>query len=192
MEAITIEENEPFLRQISKEVTFPDRELEDNINVLKEFCLTHNGVFAMAAVQLGIAKRIVYINSTSSDCKVSKNPFVLINPVILEQKGKTEFWEACFSGMLNFALVERPYSMRVRYQDEKGKTHEKTFEGFVCTVISHELDHLDGIFHMDRAKELMQMGSEERKLWRIDHKYKVYSKDCDFVYSPLDNKRNKN
>ncbi len=187
MEAITIAENEAFLRQKSAKVNFPDKNLEQDVEIVKEYCRTHNGCFAMASIQLGIPKRIVVIKSTSSDC--SPNPekdwLVLINPEIISQCGKTEFWEACFSGMLNFGLVERPYAMRIKYQDMRGGDFITNFEGFVCTVLSHELDHLEGIFHMDRAKKLIQIPKEERVIYRAKAPYKIYSKTCKFTYPKL-------
>ena len=56
----TIEYDEAFLRQISVPVEFEKRiDLEKDIQVLDEFCKA-NEVMAMAAVQLGIPKRLVY------------------------------------------------------------------------------------------------------------------------------------
>lgn len=57
---ITIEDNEPFLRQISKEVKLPDPTLKDDTAILDEFC-KWDAVLAMAAVQLGIPKRLIYL-----------------------------------------------------------------------------------------------------------------------------------
>jgi peptide deformylase len=64
LESITIEKNEKYLRQISKKVDINDPELHNNIVVLEEYCM-QNEVMAMAAVQLGIPKRIVYIKNTN-------------------------------------------------------------------------------------------------------------------------------
>lgn len=50
------------------------------------------------------------------------------------------------------------------------------FEGFEATVLSHEMDHLDGILHIDIAEEILKMSVDERKVWRQSHGYKVYSK----------------
>ncbi len=186
MEAITIADDEKFLRQVSREVRFPDKQLLAEVEVVKDYLRTHN-CFAMASVQLGIPKRIVVIKSTSSDCTPNeeKDWLVLINPEIVNQCGKTEFWEACKSGMTNFGLVERPYSIDLNYFDINAKKHRQTFKGFVCTVISHELDHLEGIFHMDRAKELIQLEESKRIEYRKQHPYKIISTDCHFEYPPL-------
>ena len=51
-------------------------------------------------------------------------------------------------------------------------------------MLSHELDHLDGILHMDVAKELLVMPKEERKEFRKEHPYKVISKTCEYMADP--------
>ena len=59
IKAITIEDDIDFLRQVSKEVVLTDSELENDIKILDEYCM-ENSVMAMAAIQLGINKRIIY------------------------------------------------------------------------------------------------------------------------------------
>lgn len=59
MKQITIEEDEAYLRQISKEVSFDDPNLISDIENLKKYCKELD-CFALAAVQLAIPKRIVY------------------------------------------------------------------------------------------------------------------------------------
>ena len=58
IKAITIYDNEPFLRQISKEVDFKDPHLQQDIALIEEYC-KENDVLAMASVQLGIPKRMI-------------------------------------------------------------------------------------------------------------------------------------
>ena len=53
---------------------------------------------------------------------------------------------------------------------------EKTYKGFQATVISHELDHLDGILHIDIAKQTKQLTKEERKKLREKFPYKIINK----------------
>lgn len=185
LKALTIKDNEKFLRQVSKTVSFKDNDLQQNLKDIKQYCIANNGLYALACIQLGIPKRIVYIKSTKPNdttANAENEQFLMINPEIISKKGKTEFWEACVSGLNNLGLVERPYEIVVKYQDEKGIFQIQKFEGFSSTVISHELDHLDGIFHMDRAKKLMQMPASERIEFRKQHPYKIISKDCEFDY----------
>lgn len=193
IEAITIQDNEPFLRQISSSVDIKnDKELMNDIDILDQFC-KENNVMAMASVQLGIPKRIVYLKNTNLDIinKIQNNSNseeienynekkVLINPTILKREGLTEYWEACASCLDNMGRVLRPYKIELEYYDIDGSQKVETFEGFESTVLSHELDHLDGILHIDIAEEVIEMPANERKIWRQSHEYKIYQKDGDY------------
>ena len=186
--AITIKDNEKYLRQVSSKVDLNDKELKNDINVLAEYC-KENGVMAMAAVQLGISKRLIYIKNTNLDIinKIQKNETtkdeenynesrLLINPVIIERYGLTDYWEACASGLDFMGHVKRPYKIIVEYLDIDGKKHKDIFEGLESTVLSHEMDHLDGILHMDIADEVLEMAEEDRKVFRQTHPYNIVSK----------------
>ena len=193
IKSITIADNEEYLRQTSIPVDIKnDKELEENIKVLENYCL-ENEVMAMAAVQLGIPKRLVYLKNTNLDIigkiqtdslteeeKKYNEARVLINPVIKKREGLTEYWEACASCLDNFGRVLRPYRIDVEYYDIKGNLHKETFEGFESTVLSHEMDHLDGILHIDIAEEVLQMPREERKKWRQTHGYQVFHKTGEY------------
>ncbi len=183
MEVKTIQNDEQFLRQKSKLVDFRDKDLQKDIQIIKDYTLSHD-VWAMASVQLGILKQIIYIKSISADGPNTgeQQSIMLINPKVISKKGKTLFWEACESCMPNIGLVERPYQLKVKYQDIDGYEHIQNFEGFVATVISHELDHLDGILHMDRAIDVRQLEKEQRIELRKQEPYKIISTDCEFEY----------
>lgn len=186
---ITIAENEAYLRQVSTPVAIEDDEnLKDDIEILEQYC-KKNEVLAMAAVQLGIPKRLVYVKNTnleivrksqtdfvSEEEKTYNEAKVLINPTIVNKEGLTDYWEACVSCLDNFGRVLRPYKIDIEYYDISGIKHLETFEGFPSTVLSHEIDHLDGILHIDISEELFQMPEEERKIYRQSHGYKIYFK----------------
>ena len=204
IKSITIEDNEEYLRQISKEVDIKnDEELMSDISVLDEYC-KENAVMAMAAVQLGIPKRMIYLKNTNLDIinKMQANTVseeeknyneakVLINPVITKREGLTDYWEACASCLDNFGRVLRPYKIELEYYDVEGTKKQEAFEGFESTVLSHEIDHLDGILHIDIAEEVYQMPAEERKAWRINHGYKVYSKTGNYEVLRKENSKKK-
>ena len=182
LEPITIENNEQYLRQFSKIVDTSDPELHNNIVVLQDYCM-QNDVMAMAAVQLGIPKRIVYVKNTNleilnkrltdegkEETKDYNEAKVLINPEIISREGLTTFWEACascswYEGEVKKwynGKVKRPYKIRVRYFDIEGNEHEDEFEGFESTVVCHEIDHLAGILHIDIADKVIKGTKEER------------------------------
>ena len=186
---ITIENNKDYLRKISIPVDIKnDKDLKYDIEVLRQFC-EDNDVLAMASIQLEIPKRLIYLKNTDLDIvnKIQDNSVteeeknynearVLINPVVISKEGLTEYWESCASCLDNCGRVLRPYKIELEYYDINDKKHKELFEGFEATVLSHELDHLDGILHMDIAEEVIVMPSEERKKWRQSHGYKIYSK----------------
>ena len=62
---LTIDKYESFLRQVSKKVDFNDPELSKNINDIIEWSMENNKNYAMAAIQFGINKRIVFIERVS-------------------------------------------------------------------------------------------------------------------------------
>ena len=200
LKSITIENNEKYLRQISKSVDINDPEIHNDIVVLQDYCM-QNDVMAMAGGQLGIPKRIVYIKNTNleilnkrltdegkEETKDYNEAKVLINPEIISKEGITTFWEACAScswyenGVEKWytGKVKRPYKIRVKYLDLEGIYHENEFEGFEATVLCHEIDHLDGILHKDIADEVLVLTKEERIELRKKEGYKVISQTGNF------------
>lgn len=193
LNTITIENDEKFLRQISKPIIFPDENLKEDIKVLEEYFKKSDITLALAAVQLGIPKRLIYLKNTDLELLNRKNndqetemdklhneQRILINPVIISKEGITDYWEACASCLDNLGHVKRPYKIEVEYQDIKGNIHKDIFEGFESTVLSHEIDHLNGILHMDIADEVLNMTTEERKEFRKTHGYNILFKTGDF------------
>lgn len=189
---VTIVENEPYLRQTSVPVQLDDPELAEDLKIIEDFC-KKNEVMAMASVQLGIPKRLLYLKNTrldiirkmqrseNSEDELNYNEArVLINPVIISREGLTEYWENCASCGDNMGHVYRPYRIVVEYFDRNGNKHTETFEGFESTVLSHEYDHLDGILHIDIADQVLVKPVEERKIWRQTHDYNILSKEGDY------------
>jgi len=76
--------------------------------------------------------------------------------------------------------VKRPYKIKVRYSDLEGVQHEEYFEGFESTVLCHEIDHLDGILHIDIADRIIKTTKEERNELRKKDGYSIISKVGDY------------
>ena len=193
LKTITIADNEEFLRQVSKPVIFPDNNLKSDIKVLEQYFNQSYITLALAAVQLGIPKRLIYLKNTDLELINRKNndqetdedrlhneQRILINPIIVSREGLTDYWEACASCLDNLGHVKRPYKIIIKYQDINGNFHSEVFEGFESTVLSHEMDHLDGILHMDIADEVLVMTREERKEFRKTHGYNIIYKNGNF------------
>lgn len=181
MERITIRNNLEFLRQVSTPVDFEKDDYLSYIELLKKFC-RNNKVYALAPVQIGIPKRIIYLRNTTSDMTKNTNSnydeeIVLINPTIISSKGNTQFLERCASCLDYVGVVNRPYMIEVEYYDINGEKHNEVFTDFKATVFSHEYDHLDGILHIDIAESVMEMSMEETKQYREENPYQILSKD---------------
>ncbi len=188
METITIENDEEFLRQVSKPVNINDTSLLNDIKEIEKFC-KENDVMAIASILIGIPKRIIYLKNTdfniinkiqkasanTSEINYDENK-ILLNPKVISQEGLTTYWEASVGCLDYLGLVKRPYKTIVEYMDIEGKIHRETFEGFSSTVLSHELDLLEGILHIDKSDELLIMNENKRKEFRVNHGYKIISK----------------
>lgn len=61
--------------------------------------------------------------------------------------------EGCLSLQDIWGVVKRPYGVELSYQDETGVKHKRKFEGFLATIIQHEIDHLHGILFPKRVLE---------------------------------------
>lgn len=99
---------------------------------------------AIAAPQLGIMKRLIYMNID--------RPEVFINPDIIAQSADTfELWDDCMCFPQLFVRVRRHCWVDVRYQDEQGHTHERRFSDALSELFQHEYDHLNGVLCTMRA-----------------------------------------
>lgn len=181
----TIENDLEYLRQVSKPVDFKRDNVKEIAGELKDFSATHSLSMALAAVQLGIPLRMLYLKKLD-DTRMDDDDYdenrILINPCILKAEGETLYWEACASCGDLTGLVSRPYKITLKYQDEDGDEHIEDFEGLAATVVSHELDHFEGILHIDIAKEVHSYTPEERRILRKREPYKIIRKTGEYIH----------
>jgi len=129
------------LREKSEEVTVVDEQL---LSDMEEVLDTIGGI-GLAANQIGVLQRVIFLNLPGA------RKF-LINPIILEQTGLTEDYEACLSiPMKNWPTIFRSAEIIVHYQDRELNHHESHFDGLLSRVIQHETDHLNGVLIIDLA-----------------------------------------
>lgn len=140
---------DPRLKTKSEPVTNIDAGLHTFILDMFETMYHERGI-GLAAVQVGVLKRILVADTTWREDSGPGEQHVLINPEIIETSEEPHVYkEGCLSFPDQFADVERPAYVRVRYLDMSGEQMEKTFEGLLATCIQHEIDHLDGITFVD-------------------------------------------
>ena len=113
----------------------------------------HSKGIGLAAVQVGILKRILVIDVSSKNEK--KKPMIFINPVIKNVSKETSVYEeGCLSIPDTFIEIERPKRCEVEYADLKGKKKLLKCDGLVSTCLQHEINHLDGKLIIDNLSKL--------------------------------------
>ncbi len=125
-----------------KEMTPRTKELiEDMLETMYEA----NGV-GLAAPQVGILKRIVVIDVTGED------PYVMVNPRILEVSGEQTGHEGCLSVPGKTGVVTRPNYVKAVAYNENMELYEVEGTELLARAICHEMDHLEGKLYVDMVE----------------------------------------
>ena len=107
----------------------------------------------LAAVQVGILKRILVIDVSTKD--EQKKPISLINPTIRRLSDDTSVYEeGCLSIPETFIEIERPKICEIEYIDLDGNKKELKCDGLMSTCVQHEINHLDGKLIIDHLSKL--------------------------------------
>lgn len=145
---------DPVLLQPTRPVGAIDDEIRKLVEDMWETMYAAPGV-GLAANQVGVALRVAVIDTTGGDeSPASGHQLVLINPVLLETRGRLYEEEGCLSFPGFSERVERASWACVRAKDIEGKEYEVTGEGLLARALSHEIDHLDGQPFINRMSAL--------------------------------------
>ena len=141
-----------LLRQVSKPVEKVGREEQKLMDDMLETMYAANGI-GLAAIQIGIPKRIIVMDISKSD--ENKKPMFFVNPIIKNKDKELSIYEeGCLSVPNYFAEIERPKKCDVEYLDYNGNKKILNAEGLFATCIQHEMDHLEGILFIDYLSKL--------------------------------------
>jgi len=111
-----------------------------------------NGI-GLAAIQIGIPKRIIVIDILKNEEK--KNPMYFVNPIIKNKNSEySTYEEGCLSVPNYFAEIDRPNKCEIEYLDYNGQKKILKADGLLATCIQHEMDHLEGILFIDYLSKL--------------------------------------
>ncbi|QCX33005.1 peptide deformylase [Caloramator sp. E03] len=144
-----VKKGHPALKAKSTSVAKIDDKIKNIIQDLKDTLYSTDNGIGLAAPQIGVNKRIIFI-----DLRNGADPIVLINPRIVSFSGKQESEESCLSYPGYYGYVERPAKVIVKGINDKGQEVSYKAEELLCRVFCHEIDHLDGIMYTDRAYEI--------------------------------------
>jgi peptide deformylase len=107
----------------------------------------------LAAIQLGIAKRVITMDLSKKEDE--QKPLVFVNPEVTWKSEETaSYEEGCLSIPEYYEEVERPKQVKVKYLDLDGKEHEIDAKGLFATCLQHEIDHTNGILFIDHISKL--------------------------------------
>ncbi len=139
---------DPRLRTKATPVAAVDDDLRKLIGDMFETMYAAPGI-GLAATQVDVHQRLLV-----TDVSVDKDdPYVLINPEILEKDGVIATDEGCLSVPGYYEEVERAEHIKVRFLDREGAKVELEAHGLLAVCIQHEIDHLDGKLFVDYLSE---------------------------------------
>jgi peptide deformylase len=128
-----------ILEQECEPVTIFDKKLGKLLNDMYDTMIEFDGV-GLAAPQIGIMKQIAVV-----DIDDESGTIEMINPKILETDGEQTGVEGCLSFPGIFGEVTRPFYVKVKAKNRKGKTIIVEAEDYLARAIQHEIDHLHGV-----------------------------------------------
>lgn len=138
---------DPILNQKSVAVDLIDEGVQILMDRMLETMYQGKGV-GLAAVQVGVLKRILVIDLQNDDDlsqPAGFYPLFMVNPQITGRSAELNLAsEGCLSVPEQKIEVARPASITIRFLDYQGKQQEFDAQGWLSRVIQHEIDHLDG------------------------------------------------
>ena len=141
-----------ILRQVSEPVEKVGEEERKLMDDMLDTMYAAPGI-GLAAIQIGIPKRIIVMDISRDENK--REPRYFVNPKIRNKNQETSrYEEGCLSVPDQFAEIDRPNACEVEYLDYYGKKQLLKADGLLATCIQHEMDHLEGILFIDYLSKL--------------------------------------
>lgn len=145
---------DPRLKMKSEPIAQVDDSVRQLAADMLETMYEEQGI-GLAAVQVGVLKRLLVADVEWKKKGEIGKQYVLINPEIVSNDADlVPYKEGCLSFPDQFAEVERPKAVKVRFLDLNGVQQEEDFDGLLGTCIQHEIDHLNGIVFPDHVSSL--------------------------------------
>lgn len=137
------------LYEVSKEIQREELDeikgiVQDLHDTLVDFKSTYKAGRAIAAPQIGIQKRLLYM--------YIDKPVVFINPrLVFDDNVKMKVLDDCMSFPSLLVMVERYKRCTIKYKDIEWNDCEIKLEGDLSELLQHEYDHLDGVLATIKA-----------------------------------------
>jgi peptide deformylase len=106
----------------------------------------------LAATQVDVNKQVIVIDISETHDQL----LVLVNPQILDSRGRSDCEEGCLSLPGIFEKVTRAEWVRVQAMGLDSKSFQLEADGLLSVCIQHEMDHLKGKVFVEYLSELKQ------------------------------------
>lgn len=141
-------DDDSILRKQSRKVEKFDERLATLLDDMAETMHDAEGV-GLAGPQVGILRQVVVVD-------VGDGVIELVNPEIIETKGKQDGSEGCLSYPNEFGMVRRPMYVKVKAYDRHGNPFFVEGKELLARAFCHEIDHLHGIVFKDLASKMIE------------------------------------
>jgi peptide deformylase len=139
---------DPRLKAMCKPVTGITDEIRRLADDMLQTMYDAPGI-GLAAPQVGQLIRMLVMDCVKDEAAAPR-PMVLINPeVVWKSPEKSTYEEGCLSIPEQYAEVERPAEVEVRWTGLDGTEVSERFAGLWATCVQHEIDHLNGRLFID-------------------------------------------
>jgi peptide deformylase len=166
----------PVLKTKAEPVEKITPEIRKLLDDMMETMYAARGI-GLAAPQVGVSSRVIVMDVEQREDKEGEagKPISLINPEIIWASDEIgSYKEGCLSIPDQYADVERPVKVRIKYMDENGASQELEADGLLAICIQHEIDHIDGILFTDHISSLKRdMIQRKVKKWTKEHEQEI-------------------
>lgn len=145
---------DPVLKEVASPVVRVDDIIRKQMDDMLETMYDAPGI-GLAANQVGILNRVLVMDLEYREEGGNGNPIFMVNPEIIWKSEEVSCMEeGCLSIPDQFAEVQRPAQVKIKYLDYNGIEAELDAEGLFSHCVQHEIDHLDGVRFIDYLSSL--------------------------------------
>ncbi|MDQ2663537.1 MAG: peptide deformylase [Candidatus Eremiobacteraeota bacterium] len=155
----------PTLRKVARRVDpkdIADPLFQQLIDDMFETMYEAPGV-GLAAPQVNVSKRLFVMDPGEDDEHPEGAKFAVINPKIEHAEDEIEMTEGCLSVPGYVGEIKRFRAMTVTGLDRHGKKLRISGEGLFAQCLQHEIDHLDGVLYVDKARNVRIARTDEER-----------------------------
>ncbi len=156
---------DPLLQRPARRIVRVDADVRRLIPAMFQTMYAEPGI-GLAAPQVGVSLRLMVVDVAPEG---QSRPLALINPILVERKGRIQSEEGCLSFPGIQVTVPRSAWVKVSAVNEDGLPVTVEAEGLLSRCLQHEMDHLDGVVMIDR----LSLSERLKALWDIRKRKKA-------------------